>query len=67
MGEENRCFVGGLSWATDDRLLSEAFAQYGVADAKVRKAPRHSLFFFSLEQSTLLHTMVFPCFHECHE
>jgi len=36
MGEENRCFVGGLSWNTDDRLLAEAFGQYGVADAKVR-------------------------------
>ena len=39
MGEENRCFVGGLSWNTDDRLLSEAFAQYGVTDAKVRGGP----------------------------
>lgn len=51
MGEENRCFVGGLSWNTDDRLLSEAFAQYGVVDAKVREALRRSLPFFSAEST----------------
>ncbi|KAJ8903378.1 hypothetical protein NDN08_004486 [Rhodosorus marinus] len=31
-----KLFVGGISWATDDEMLREAFAQYGtVSDAKV--------------------------------
>ncbi|CAI5502338.1 unnamed protein product [Closterium sp. Naga37s-1] len=33
--EELRCFVGGLSWGTDDRALSDAFHDYGAVDAKV--------------------------------
>ncbi|AEC07210.1 cold, circadian rhythm, and rna binding 2 [Arabidopsis thaliana] len=33
---EYRCFVGGLAWATDDRALETAFAQYGdVIDSKI--------------------------------
>ncbi|KAK2988553.1 hypothetical protein RJ640_016413 [Escallonia rubra] len=33
---EYRCFVGGLAWATTDRSLEDAFAQYGeVIDSKV--------------------------------
>mmetsp|Transcript_11780 Transcript_11780/g.35925 ORF Transcript_11780/g.35925 Transcript_11780/m.35925 type:complete len:123 (+) Transcript_11780:95-463(+) len=31
-----RLFVGGISWATDDDMLREAFAEYGnVLDARV--------------------------------
>ena len=34
---EYRCFVGGLAWATTDRSLEDAFAQYGeIIDSKVR-------------------------------
>ncbi|KAL6640879.1 hypothetical protein ACP70R_019060 [Stipagrostis hirtigluma subsp. patula] len=33
---ENRCFVGGLPWATDERSLHQAFASYGkVVDAEI--------------------------------
>ncbi|KAI3525367.1 hypothetical protein L1887_04112 [Cichorium endivia] len=33
---EYRCFVGGLAWATTDRSLEEAFAQYGeIIDSKI--------------------------------
>ncbi|MGV7400531.1 RNA-binding protein, partial [Mycobacterium kansasii] len=33
---EYRCFVGGLSWGTDDRSLAEAFNKYGeVTDSKI--------------------------------
>uniref|UniRef100_A0A0D6R844 RRM domain-containing protein n=1 Tax=Araucaria cunninghamii TaxID=56994 RepID=A0A0D6R844_ARACU len=33
---EFRCFVGGLSWSTDDRSLKDAFLPYGeVMDSKV--------------------------------
>ncbi|KAL9245006.1 hypothetical protein vseg_018716 [Gypsophila vaccaria] len=33
---EYRCFVGGLSWGTDDRSLAEAFTKYGdVTDSKI--------------------------------
>jgi len=36
MGEENKCFIGNLSWNTDDTSLSQAFSQFGeVIDAKV--------------------------------
>ncbi|CAI5967223.1 unnamed protein product [Closterium sp. NIES-65] len=35
MAEELRCFVGGLSYNTDDRGLMEAFSQYGAVDAKI--------------------------------
>ncbi|KAL6502544.1 hypothetical protein OROHE_024549 [Orobanche hederae] len=35
-GEEYRCFVGGLAWATDDKGLEDAFSQYGeVIDSKI--------------------------------
>ena len=33
---EFRCFVGGLSWSTDDRSLKDAFRAFGeVMDSKV--------------------------------
>ncbi|XP_057503340.1 glycine-rich RNA-binding protein GRP1A-like [Actinidia eriantha] len=33
---EFRCFVGGLAWATDDRSLESAFAQFGdVVESKI--------------------------------
>ncbi|KVH93249.1 glycine-rich RNA-binding protein 2-like isoform X1 [Cynara cardunculus var. scolymus] len=33
---EYRCFVGGLAWATTDRSLEDAFAQYGeIIDSKI--------------------------------
>ncbi|MGV7354864.1 RNA-binding protein, partial [Mycobacterium kansasii] len=33
---EYRCFVGGLSWGTDDRSLGEAFNKFGeVTDSKI--------------------------------
>lgn len=33
---EYRCFVGGLSWSTSDRVLREAFDKFGgLIDAKV--------------------------------
>ena len=37
MGDETelRCFVGGLSWGTDDGALLDAFKTYGAVDAKV--------------------------------
>uniref|UniRef100_A0A6N2KJH4 RRM domain-containing protein n=1 Tax=Salix viminalis TaxID=40686 RepID=A0A6N2KJH4_SALVM len=35
---EYRCFVGGLSWATTDQILHEAFSQYGeIIDSKIIK------------------------------
>ncbi|KAL3698800.1 hypothetical protein R1sor_012876 [Riccia sorocarpa] len=35
-GEEYRCFVGGLAWATNDTRLMEAFSSYGdVLEAKI--------------------------------
>lgn len=34
--EEYRCFIGGLSWSTSDRVLKEAFEKYGrLIEAKV--------------------------------
>ncbi|KAH9298179.1 hypothetical protein KI387_029861, partial [Taxus chinensis] len=34
--DEYRCFVGGLSWSTDDRSLKDAFRPFGqVSDSKV--------------------------------
>ncbi|KAL6637579.1 hypothetical protein ACP70R_025151 [Stipagrostis hirtigluma subsp. patula] len=57
---EYRCFVGGLAWATDDRSLEQAFAQYGeVVDSKIindRETGRSRGFgfvTFSSEQSML--------------
>ncbi|KAL2927453.1 hypothetical protein RDABS01_019784 [Bienertia sinuspersici] len=36
MSSECKCFVGGLSWGTDDQALQSAFSQYGdVVDSKV--------------------------------
>ncbi|KAJ7300217.1 hypothetical protein O6H91_18G008000 [Diphasiastrum complanatum] len=36
LGEEFRCFVGGLAWATDDGRLEDAFKPYGqVIESKV--------------------------------
>lgn len=36
MGEEYRCFVGGLAWATTDGRLEDAFREYGeVVQSKV--------------------------------
>ncbi|MGV7468094.1 hypothetical protein PJI21_29370, partial [Mycobacterium kansasii] len=33
---EYRCFVGGLSWSTSDRVLKEAFEKFGnLVEAKV--------------------------------
>lgn len=33
---EYRCFVGGLSWSTSDKLLRESFDKFGgLVDAKV--------------------------------
>lgn len=33
---EYRCFIGGLSWSTDDRALKDAFSKFGrLLDAKV--------------------------------
>ena len=33
---ENKIFVGGLSWGTDDQALRAAFEQFGqIEDAKV--------------------------------
>jgi RNA recognition motif-containing protein len=33
--DEYRCFVGGLSWGTDERMLEDEFAAYGVKETKV--------------------------------
>lgn len=33
--EELRCFVGGLSWNTDQRMLMDEFQKYNVIDSKV--------------------------------
>lgn len=34
---EYRCFVGGLSWSTSDRVLKEAFEKFGsLVEAKVK-------------------------------
>lgn len=39
---EYRCFIGGLSWSTDDRGLKDAFDKFGhLVEAKVS-----DLFFF---------------------
>lgn len=39
-GAEYRCFVGSLSWNTDDRGLEAAFSPFGeILDAKVRRTP----------------------------
>jgi RNA recognition motif-containing protein len=36
MAEQNKLFVGGLAWATDDARLHEVFSEYGeIVEAKV--------------------------------
>lgn len=38
--EENRIFVGGLSWETTDRQLEDAFSRYGkILEAQVLLLP----------------------------
>ena len=35
MGDEFRCFVGGLSWNTNEDMLKDEFRSYGVTETKV--------------------------------
>ncbi len=60
MGEEHRCFVGGLAWATTDNRLEDAFRPFGeVTSSKVisdRETGRSRGFGFVtfLEQDAML-------------
>lgn len=60
MGDEHRCFVGGLAWATTDNRLEDAFRPFGeVTSSKVisdRETGRSRGFGFVtfLEQDAML-------------